>query len=258
MIKIICVGKIKEQYLKDAIKDYQTRISKYHKLEIIEVQDSNMKAEKELILKYIDKNVEQKNSGEIIKENLEEKYFKHVEKLIDFETIKKNPPKIIYDGLYSSSIGYFDKLLDKHNISYEKFNMYHSSDFGGGLPEPKAKFMKHTKQGYITLANDGDADRYGVIDENGNYISPNLILAILLKYLHSNGKCGKMIQTVGVSKIVEVVANKLGIETITTPVGFKWLSETMRKEFAILAGEDSGGLSTGEHIPEKEAYLQIY
>lgn len=55
MIKIICVGKIKEQYLKDAIKDYQTRISKYHKLEIIEVQDSNMKAEKELILKYIDK-----------------------------------------------------------------------------------------------------------------------------------------------------------------------------------------------------------
>jgi len=204
------------------------------------------------ILKYIDKNVEQKNSGEIIKENLEEKYFKHVEKLIDFETIKKNPPKIIYDGLYSSSIGYFDKLLDKHNISYEKFNMYHSSDFGGGLPEPKAKFMKHTKQGYITLANDGDADRYGVIDENGNYISPNLILAILLKYLHSNGKCGKMIQTVGVSKIVEVVANKLGIETITTPVGFKWLSETMRKEFAILAGEDSGGLSTGEHIPEKD------
>ena len=55
MIKIICVGKIKEQYLKDAIKDYQTRISKYHKLEIIELQDSNIKTEKELILKHIDK-----------------------------------------------------------------------------------------------------------------------------------------------------------------------------------------------------------
>lgn len=204
------------------------------------------------ILKYLDKEVEYLNNGEIIKTNLEEEYFKHIENLIDFSAIINNYPKIIYDGLYSSSIGYFDKLLDKYNIPYEKYNMFHSSDFGGGLPEPKAKFMKHVKPGYITVANDGDADRYGVIDEEGNYVSPNLIMAILLKYLHSKSKSGKIIQTVGVSQIVEVTAKKLGIETITTPVGFKWLSEAMRKDFAILAGEDSGGLSTGEHIPEKD------
>lgn len=55
MIKIVCVGKIKEKYLKDAIDDYKKRISKYHKIEIIEVNDSNIKEEKELILKHIDK-----------------------------------------------------------------------------------------------------------------------------------------------------------------------------------------------------------
>ena len=94
------------------------------------------------ILKYLDKEIELKQEGEIIETNLEEDYFKHLESIIDFDVIKKNQPKIIYDGLYSASIGYFDKILDKHNIKYESFNMFHSSDFGGGLPEPKEKFMK--------------------------------------------------------------------------------------------------------------------
>ncbi len=208
------------------------------------------------ILTYLDKEIEEKNCGNIVEKNLEtlneDNYFSHIEKIIDFEAIKNNPPKIIFDGLYSSSIGYFDKLLDKHNIKYESYNMFHSSDFGGGLPEPKEKFMKHKKDGFITLANDGDADRYGVIDEKGNYISPNVILAILLKYLAKNNFKGKMIKTVGVSALVDVAAKKLNIETITTPVGFKWLGEAMRKNETILAGEDSGGLSCGNHISEKD------
>jgi len=204
------------------------------------------------ILKYLDNEIEEVSGGEIIQESLEKEYFEHLEKIIDFQLIKNNQPKIIFDGLFSSSIGYFDKLLDKFNIKYDAFNMYHSSDFGGGLPEPKPKFMKYKQQGCVVLANDGDADRYGVIDENGNYISPNVVMAMLLKYLSKKGKAGKMIKTVGVSNLVDVVAKKLGIETTTTPVGFKWLSAAMRREEAILAGEDSGGLSTGEHIPEKD------
>ncbi|MBQ2983936.1 MAG: hypothetical protein IJD57_03985 [Candidatus Gastranaerophilales bacterium] len=204
------------------------------------------------ILTYLDKPIVLQDGGEIKEENLEEKYFEHLENIIDFDLIKKNQPKIIYDGLYSASIGYFDKLLTKHSIDFESVNLFHSSDFGGGLPEPKAKFMKHIKKGYITVANDGDADRYGVIDEEGNYVNPNMVMAILLKYLHSKNKQGKMIKTVGVSTLIDVVAKKLNIETITTPVGFKWLSEAMRKNDCILAGEDSGGLSTGEHIPEKD------
>lgn len=204
------------------------------------------------ILKYIDKKMPEKQGGTIEIKPLEEEYFKHIENIIDFDAIRKNPPKIIFDGLYSSSIGYFDELLKRNGIEFESFNMFHSSDFGGGLPEPKEKFLKHKKQGFITVANDGDADRYGVLDENGNYISPNIVLALLLKYLVSKGKTGLMIKTVGVSAIVDVVAKKLNVKIATTPVGFKWLSAAMRKDTAILAGEDSGGLSTGEHIPEKD------
>lgn len=207
------------------------------------------------ILKYLNINPKKSNNGEIIEKNLEDDYFLHIQKLINFDIIKNNTPNIIFDGLYSSSIGYFDKLLDMNGIKYESYNMYHSSDFGGGLPEPKQKFMKYYKDGFITLANDGDADRYGVIDEKGNYISPNIILAVLLKYLSSKGHKGKMIKTVGVSALVDVVAKKLNVETITTPVGFKWLGEAMRNNETILAGEDSGGLSIGAHIPEKDGIL---
>ncbi len=205
------------------------------------------------ILKYVDKEISVKNEGNISIQNLEDDYIKHLENIIDFKLIAKKQPKIIYDGLFSSSIGYFDKILEKNNIKFESFNIYHSSDFGGGLPEPKEKYMKNKKTGYIVMANDGDADRYGVLDEDGNYVSPNIILALLLKYLKIDKKIqGKMIKTVGVSKLVEIVAEKTNTEIITTPVGFKWLSEAMRNNETILAGEDSGGLSSGNHIPEKD------
>ena len=110
------------------------------------------------IVGFVDKEINLTCDGSIEVRELEKEYFSALEKIIDFDVIKNNPPKIIYDGLFSSSIGYFDKILDKHNIPYESYNMYHSSDFGGGLPEPKPKFMHNLKQGYITVANDGDAD----------------------------------------------------------------------------------------------------
>lgn len=205
------------------------------------------------ILTFLDKEITFKDNGTITVKNLEDDYISHLEKIIDFKLIAKNQPKIIYDGLFSSSIGYFDKILEKNDIKFESYNMFHSSDFGGGLPEPKEKFMKHKKNGYVVMANDGDADRYGVLDEDGNYVSPNIILAMLLKYLKTDKKMqGKMIKTVGVSKLIDVVAKKINVNTITTPVGFKWLSQEMRKTLTILAGEDSGGLSSGCHIPEKD------
>ena len=204
------------------------------------------------ILKYVDKPASKSQQGEIVEEDLAQEYFKHIENIIDFKIIRKNQPKIIFDGLYSSSIGYFDELLKRNGILFESFNMHHDPLFGGGLPEPKEKFMHHRKDGYITVANDGDADRYGVIDEKGNYISPNIILSMLLKYLSQKGYKGAMIKTVGVSNIVDVVSKKLDIKTITTPVGFKWLGAAMRQNETILAGEDSGGLSTGFHISEKD------
>lgn len=191
--------------------------------------------------------------GSVIKKDFSVDYFEILEDLIDFDAIKNNPPKIIYDALFSASLGYFDEILKRNNIDFEIYNNKYDPNFGGFLPEPKEEFMHNKKEGSITFANDGDADRYGVIDEKGNYVSPNIVLAMLLKYLKETKKYnGCMVKTVGVSQLVDVVAEKLNVEVIETPVGFKYLGEAMRMNKTILAGEDSGGLSTGDYISEKD------
>ncbi len=101
---------------------------------------------------------------------------------------------IIFDGLYSATIGYFDKILDTYGIKYEAMHMQHDPNFGGGMPEPKPKYLKElikkvkAEPNSIGLANDGDGDRFGIINENGNWVSPNEIIAILLLYLKTKKK----------------------------------------------------------------------
>lgn len=200
--------------------------------------------------------------GEVKKYNFTPDYFTHLEKLIDIDTIKQLDKNIIFDGLYSASIGYFDKLLERHGIKFDSLHMFHDVNFGGGMPEPKPKYLqeligkvKETKNS-IGFANDGDADRFGVINENGEYVSPNEIIAILLMHLkkHKNYS-GCLVKTVGASLLLDKIAEKYNIDVIETAVGFKHVGEAMRKFNPIIGGEESGGLSIQGHIPEKDGIL---
>ena len=200
--------------------------------------------------------------GTVQRYNFKPDYFKHIEKIIDFEKIKKLDKNIIFDGLYAASIGYFDKLLDIYGIKYESLHMFHDVNFGGGMPEPKPKYLKEliekVKQtpNSVGFANDGDSDRFGVINENGEYVSPNEIIAILLIHLIKNkGFKGSLVKTVGASSLLNEVAEKLNVEVIETAVGFKHVGEAMRKYNPIIGGEESGGLSIQGHIPEKDGIL---
>ena len=106
------------------------------------------------------------------------------------------------------------------------------------------------------MANDGDADRFGVINEDGEYVSPNEIIAILLMHLKKNKHLeGPLVKTVGASLLLDKVAEKLGVEVIETAVGFKHVGEAMRKFNPVIGGEESGGLSIKGHIPEKDGLL---
>lgn len=204
--------------------------------------------------------VEGKGSLEVF--DFKPAYFDNLKKIIDFEKIKNLKTNIIFDGLYSSSIGYFDQILDEFGIKYESLHMVHDPNFGGGMPEPKPKFLKEliekikNQPNSVGLANDGDADRFGIINENGDYVSPNEVIAILLLYLKQNRKLnGPIIKTVSVSFLLDKIAEKLGVEVIETAVGFKNVGEAMRKNNAIIGGEESGGLSIQGYIPEKDGIL---
>ena len=199
---------------------------------------------------------------QITVENFEEEYYKHIENIIDFDSIKELDTTIIFDGLYAASIGYFDKLLKKHGIPYESLHMYHDPNFGGGMPEPKPKFLqdliaKVKENGNaVGLANDGDSDRFGVINENGEYVSPNEIIAILLLHLAGEKNMeGCLVKTVGASLLLNKVADLLNVPVVETAVGFKHVGQAMRDNECIIGGEESGGLSIQGHIPEKDGIL---
>ncbi len=210
----------------------------------------------------LNREFEVKGDGKVEKYDFAPDYFTHIEKLIDIDTIKKLDKNIIFDGLYSASIGYFDRLLEKHGIKFESLHMYHDKNFGGGMPEPKPQYLKELiekiklSENSVGFANDGDADRFGVINENGEYVSPNEIIGILLMHLkkHKNYK-GSIVKTVGASLLLNKVAEKSGVEVIETAVGFKHVGEAMRKFNPIIGGEESGGLSIQGHIPEKDGIL---
>lgn len=213
------------------------------------------------IVSNIDLEYASADSGSVEKVDFAPAYYEHLKTLIDYNKIKTLKTNIIFDGLYSASIGYFDKILAVNGIKFDSLHMNHDVNFGGGMPDPKPKYMKDliekVKQtpNSIGLANDGDADRFGIINENGEYVSPNEIIAILLKYLKEKGLKGAVVKTVGSSLLIDNVAKHLGVELIETAVGFKHVGEAMRLNKVIIGGEESGGLSILGHIPEKDGLI---
>ena len=202
-----------------------------------------------------------KDKKEYKKVSFEEEYIEHIKNIINLEKIKKSGIKINYDGHHGAAGLLFKRILDEYVIENNSQNLERDINFGGYMPDPKEKYLPKLKalckeNGLIGLSNDGDGDRFGVFDEKGIFISANDIIAMLLNHLVTNKNfSGKLAKTVGASSMLNLYANKKDIEVIETPVGFKWLGAAMRKEDIIIAGEESGGLSIKEHIPEKDGIL---
>ena len=213
------------------------------------------------IIANIDNDFSSSKNGSIEHYDFAPAYYNHLKRIINYDKIKDLKTNIIFDGLFSASIGYFDEILKHNNIPFESLHLHHDENFGGGMPDPKPKYLKElierVKQfsNSIGLANDGDADRFGIINENGEYVTPNEIIAILLKHLKNKGYSGSVVKTVGSSLLIDNVAKALDIKVIETAVGFKYVGEAMRLNQVIIGGEESGGLSIQGHIPEKDGLL---
>lgn len=214
------------------------------------------------IVDNLEVNIEKNPDGKIISYDFAVDYFNRMDQLVDFEKIKSSNKKFIYNGFYSATIGYFDEILKQHGIEFETINMVHDKNFGGKMPDPKPQYMQDlidrikSSDNAVGFANDGDGDRFGVVNENGEYVTPNEIISILLLHLVKNkGLEGSLVKTVGSSFLLNKTAQKLGIDVVETAVGFKHVGEAMRKFNPIIGGEESGGLSIQGHIPEKDGII---
>jgi len=106
------------------------------------------------------------------------------------------------------------------------------------------------------FGTDGDADRFGVVDEDGTLLSPNEILPIVLQHLvKTRGWKGLVVRSVMTSHFIDAVAKHYGLELKETPVGFKYIAEAMMAGGFLMGGEESGGLTIQGHVPEKDGIL---
>jgi len=189
-------------------------------------------------------------------------YFKQLHKLVDFAAIKKAKMKVAVELMYGTGRGYLDTLLQKSGAAVTVFHNELNPLFGGHHPEPDAhgmtavsNFVRRGKA-QIGLGLDGDADRFGIVDKDGTWLTPNQILALALYHLRKNREwTGAVVRTVPTSHQVDAVAAMLGVKVHETPVGFKYIGALMESEPIIVGGEESGGLSVKGHVPEKDGIL---
>ena len=189
-------------------------------------------------------------------------YLKFLYSLLDVDKLRSAKLKVKYDAMYSTSRGYLDLILEYCGCDVESFHTWRDVLFGGGMPEPKATQLAELVEAVkkdgadLGLATDGDSDRFGIVDEKGNVLTPNTILLLLARHLIKNkGKTGAIVRTVATTHLLDNLAAKYGVELYETAVGFKYVGEKMRETQVLIGGEESGGLSVIGHIPEKDGIL---
>ena len=189
-------------------------------------------------------------------------YVKHISSIIDLQTIGRAGLKAVIDPMYGAGIGYLEHILGEAGVQLEVFHNQRDPLFGGTLPEPTGKSLEELKNrvkaggAHLGLALDGDADRFGIIDANGEYITPNQFLPLLYYHLLTvKGWRGPVARTVATTHLLDRIAAKYDQPVYESPVGFKYIGQNMLEKDCILGGEESGGLSIKGHIPEKDGIL---
>ncbi|HEV2422673.1 MAG TPA: phosphoglucomutase/phosphomannomutase family protein [Candidatus Acidoferrales bacterium] len=194
--------------------------------------------------------------------DLREHYFERIAELVRFDVISASKLPFAYDALHGCGSGWLDRLLEQHGIKVHSIRTGRDVLFDGTGPDPSEENLKplakllHDTKAAIGLATDGDADRFGILDRDGTYISPNHILALTFDYLIETRrwKLGAA-RSVATSHLLDAVARHHGVPVFETPVGFKYIGPFLEEDKITLGGEESAGMTIRGHIPEKDGIV---
>lgn len=182
-------------------------------------------------------------------------YLNHIKQNFDLNLIRSSGLKIGYDAMYGAGQAAFRKIFPNSTLLHAEFN----PSFHGTAPEPIEKNLKEFQaliraEGLdIGLATDGDADRIGLFDENGDFVDSHHVILLLVHYLHKvKGLSGKVIFTFSVTPKVAKLCELYGLDYEITKVGFKYICEIMLKDNVLVGGEESGGIAIAGHVPERD------
>jgi phosphomannomutase len=189
-------------------------------------------------------------------------YYEHLGTLVDLDVISAGELRVVADAMYGSGRGCISEVLSRSRCSVHEIRGEMNPGFGGIHPEPIAKYLSalvaaiSAHHADVGLATDGDADRIGAMDGQGNFVDPHHIFALALRYLvEKRGQKGQVVKTVSTTMMVDRLAAKYGLSLKETPVGFNHIADEMLQNDVLIGGEESGGISIKGHIPEGDGIL---
>jgi len=189
-------------------------------------------------------------------------YFDQLERMVRFDVIKKAKGAFVCDAVHGCGAGWLDRVLAAHGITAEMIRKNRDVLFDGSGPDPSdenlaaLKKLVKEKKALAGLATDGDADRFGIVDHDGTFVSPNHILGLLFDYLlETRGYKLGASRSVATTHLLDAVAKLHGVQLYETPVGFKYVGPLLRDDKIALGGEESAGVTIRGHLPEKDGIL---
>ena len=205
---------------------------------------------------------EAEKKGLIKVEDLAGGYLRKVESFLDEGLIRKARLKIVHDSMFGVGDGFIEKLLANSECEIITIHHKYNPGFGGLNPEPIEKNLEDLKKKVrevgadLGIATDGDADRLGVVDDKGRYLTPHQVFSLLLLYLVEQRKMrGGVVKTVSLGYQPERIAREFALSLDEVPVGFKYVCHKMREKDILLGGEESGGYGFRGYLMERDGIL---
>jgi alpha-D-glucose phosphate-specific phosphoglucomutase len=189
-------------------------------------------------------------------------FLRRVAELVDLQVIAKSGIKVVYDPFWGAGRGYSCHVLREAGVPVETVHDYRDVLFGGHAPEPDDHLLSAAKArmkeigAHIGIATDGDADRFGIVDQDGTFIQPNYIIALLFDYLvETRGWKNGVAKSVATTNLINALAEFHKVPLYETPVGFKYIGELIIEDKIGIGGEESAGLTIRGHVPEKDGII---
>jgi phosphomannomutase len=198
----------------------------------------------------------------LVVEDMVSRHLDFIKKYVDLKLIKNSGLKVLVDSMYGVGNNYIADLLKGGKIKVDTIHDDANPGFGNINPEPIMPNLKEladkTRLGKysIGLATDGDADRLGVALPDGKLLTGHKIMTLLLLHLlEDKDMRGDVVQTICGTELIEKICEKHGLKMHETPVGFKYICDTMQKEDVLVGGEETGGVAFKGYIPERDGIL---
>jgi len=189
-------------------------------------------------------------------------YATQLGRMVDLPRLRGAGLKVVHEAMYGAGAGLIAHALSGGSTTVTELHCDRNPGFGGMHPEPIDRYMPEAMAlmaggGHdMAIANDGDADRVGIIDEKGRYVNQLEVMALFSMYLlEKRGLRGDIVRSLTTTNMVDALGERFGVTVHELPVGFKYIGATMRETDAILGGEESGGFAFRGHIPERDGVL---